>query len=104
MLRLCLLAIVCITVLLWKQLAQESFHTVHAYRVCLEALFLLVPAPVRDLHSDMASYAAEHEIQDGPLTFEEACAHVSGQKLQGPEAHPMKSDRAPGDAQISESH
>ena len=50
----------------------------------------------------MAGFAAEHEIQDGPLTFKEACAHVSGQKLQGPEAHPMKSDRAPGDVQISD--
>ena len=34
------------------------------------------------------------------FTFQEACAHVSGQKLQGPEAHPMKSDR--GDVQISD--
>ena len=48
----------------------------------------------------MPGYAAEHEIQDGPLTFEEACAHVSGQKLQGPEAHPT--DGAPGDVQISD--
>ena len=36
------------------------------------------------------------------LSSEEACAYVSGQKLQGPEAHPMKLDRAPGDVQISD--
>ena len=50
----------------------------------------------------MSGYAAEHDIQDGGLNFEEACAHVSGQKLQGPEPKPIKSDRALGTVQISD--
>ena len=50
----------------------------------------------------MSGYAAEHDIQDGGLNFEEACAHVSGQKLQGPETKPIKSDRALGTVQISD--
>ena len=48
----------------------------------------------------MGSYAADQEIQDGMLTFDEACAHVSGQKLQGPENKPLKSDRATGDVRV----
>lgn len=48
----------------------------------------------------MGSYAAEEEIQDGSLTYDEACAHVSGLKLQGPENKPMKSDRGVGDVRI----
>ena len=65
-------------------------------------LAFVLAYPPTQLISTMAGYAAEHDIQDGALTFEEACAHVSGQKLQGPEAHPMKSDRALGDVQISD--
>ena len=48
----------------------------------------------------MGSYAAEEEIQDESLTYDEACAHVSGLKLQGPQKKPMKSDRGVGDVRI----
>ena len=48
----------------------------------------------------MGSYTAEEEIQDGSLTYDEACAPVSGLKLQGPENKPMKSDRGVGDVRI----
>ena len=40
--------------------------------------------------------------QDGPLTFEEACVQVAGNRLLGPEARPIKTARPLGDLTIGD--
>ena len=50
----------------------------------------------------MASFASEQGGHDGSLTFDEACAQCTGQKLLGPEARPFKSDRTVGDVHIGD--
>ena len=39
---------------------------------------------------------------DGAMTFEEACVHVNGQKLNGPLRKPLKSDRPLGDISLGD--
>ena len=39
----------------------------------------------------MINYVADQEFQDGNLNFEEVYGHISDQKLQYPEAKPIKS-------------
>ena len=50
----------------------------------------------------MANFRNEEGGFDGPLTFDEACSHVSGLKLQGPEARPLKNDHKIGDIDIGD--
>ena len=40
--------------------------------------------------------------KDGAMTFEEACVHVNGQKLNGPLHKPLKSDRPLGDISLGD--
>eukprot|EP00439_Symbiodinium_sp_Y106_P011600 s3241_g1.t1 len=48
----------------------------------------------------MANFVNQEGGQDGNLTFDEARAHVTGLKLQGPDTRPIQSDRALGDIGI----
>ncbi|OLP77886.1 hypothetical protein AK812_SmicGene42011 [Symbiodinium microadriaticum] len=50
----------------------------------------------------MAIFVNQEGGKDGDLTFDEACAHVTGLKLQGPETRPIKSDRKLGDIGIGD--
>ena len=43
------------------------------------------------------SFNRENGEHDGSVTFDEACVHVQGLKLNGPLSKPLKSDRAVGD-------
>ena len=48
----------------------------------------------------MANFVNQEGGQDGNLTVDEARAHVTGLKLQGPDTRPIQSDRALGDIGI----
>ena len=90
-------------------LALEIHERGKKTRICAQIFLFIVssgpPPPLLTLHPavSMGSYAAEEEIQDESLTYDEACAHVSGLKLQGPQKKPIKSDRGVGDVRICDS-
>ena len=46
------------------------------------------------------SFNRENGEHDGSVTFDEACVHVQGLKLNGPLSKPLKSDRAVGDVTL----
>ena len=48
------------------------------------------------------SWNREMGENDGAMTFEEACVHVNGQKLNGPLRKPLKSDRPLGDISLGD--
>ena len=81
-----------------------SLGTKHVTQSCgvVPAGFWLLKVQNSKTDLAMASFVNQEGGKDGNLTFDEACAHVTGLKLQGPETRPIKSDRTLGDIGIGD--